>query len=211
MTRYLKPLCLAMLAALAISAVVASAAMAVPQFTASKYPATVAGSSSERTHVFNTEAGKVECDADFTGSLSGASSTLTLKPTYTNCRAFGFAEATVSSSHCWYVLHATEKVGATSYKSHVDIACEFLVDAIEITAGTCKMTIGPQNGLTTFATSGALGSLTVNPEISNFTYVVTQDGFLCPFGGTGSKTKGTYSGDVLVTNTGGGTWEVSGE
>ena len=51
----------------------------------------------------------------------------------------------------------------------------------------------------------------VKPAVEKIAYTVTQDGFLCPFGGTGNKTDGKYTGEVTLSRVGGGSIAVSGE
>ena len=210
MIRNLKVLGLAIAAVMAMSAMMASAASAVPQFTASAYPATVTGSNTKGSEVFTTEGGKVECDSHFVShSLSGASSTLTVTPTYTNCEAWGLP-ATVQTEGCTYVLHATEKVSSGVYNNHVDIVCPS-GKSIKITTTICIVEVKGQNGLTTVKTTNSGGSVTVEPNVSSVAYTVTADRWACPFGGTGNKTDGKYTGHVVVSRVGGGSIEVSGE
>ena len=197
MTRNLKVLGLAFVAVLAMSAVVANAASAA-NFVASKYPATFTGSNTKGTEKFHTEAGDVECDSHFEGTESGASSTATAHPTYTNCEAFLGLSATVDTTGCNYVFHLTSTTAATT-----DVECAE-GKVITVTAGTCKLTIGAQTGLTSTALAASGGKITVSPNVSSIKYTVTQDGFLCPFGGTGSKTDGTYTGSVTIANTASG-------
>jgi hypothetical protein len=221
MTRKFKALGLAFIAVVAMSAIGASAAEAVPQFTCSTYPCTATGANTKGSEVFTTEAGKVECDSHFlvesfnakATDLHGPASTVTVTPTYTGCEAFGFLSATVTTTGCDYVFHATEKVATNVYKHHVDVVCEG-ANTIKISAagGLCKAEIKPQNGLTTVKTENiAGGTVTVLPEVSNVAYTVTTDGFGCPFSGTGNKTDGKYTGDVVISRVGGGTVSVSGE
>ncbi len=198
-------------ALLVLSAVMASAALALPQFTASSYPASVTGSNTKGGEVFTTEAGKIECDGHFLShSLSAASSTLTVTPTYTNCKAFGSLSATVNTEGCSYVLHATEAASGTSL-SHFDIACP-AGKSIKITAGNCKFEFPPDTGRTSAHLVNSGGALIVTWPFPNLTYRVTQDGFLCPFNGTGEHfDTAQYSGAVTWSRVGGGTVSVSGE
>jgi hypothetical protein len=196
--RKLNRFALAFVAVLAMSAVVASAAQAVPQFTASAYPAIGTGSNKAGSETFTTEAGTVQCDSHFRGVLTEASSTLTVTPKYTECVAFGFLGATVNTEGCTYVFHATEKVENNVYRAHVDVSCPE-GQSIKITAATCKAEVKSQTGLTTVkGTNLAGGSVTVEPNVTNIAMTVTQDGFGCPFSGTGAKT-GSYHGDVVVS------------
>jgi hypothetical protein len=207
----LRTIGLACAAVLALSAVFAATAIATPQFTGSSYPTGLTGSSFRGSLVLTTEAGKVECDSHFLSQFYfSADSTLELAPTFTNCMAFGFLSATVNPEFCDLVLHATEMAAPGVYRHHFDVDCNG-GDSIKITASTCKAEIKDQNGLTTVKTSNLVnGSITVQPEVSGIAYTVTQDGFLCPFGGTGNKTDGTYTGDVVLSRFGGGWAGVSG-
>jgi hypothetical protein len=206
----LRTIGLACAAVLALSAAIAATAAATPQFTGSSYPTGLTGSSIRGSLVLTTEGGKVECDSHFLSQFYfSADTTLELAPTFTNCIAFGFLSATVNPEFCDFVLHATEgSLGV--YQHHFDVDCNG-GDSVKITASTCKAEIKDQNGLTSVKTSNlAGGSITVQPNIGGIAYTVTQDGFLCPFGGTGNKTGATYTGDVVLSRFGGGTAGVSG-
>ena len=77
--------------ALALSAVVASAAQAAPEFWAEEFPASVFGK-----HIGNvamTDEGSIVCEeGSYTGELKKeASSTLTLTPKYGKCKSPGLA------------------------------------------------------------------------------------------------------------------------
>jgi hypothetical protein len=197
-------------ALLALQAIAASAAHAVPSYTASAYPATGTGQASLGDKTFTTEAGTIQCDNHGQSPLAAASSTITITPIYTNCKAFGFLNPTINMESCNYVSHATEKVSAGVYKHHVDISCA-VGKSIKITAGTCKLELKPQNGLTTIQTTNlAGGTVTVQPNITGIAINVTQDGFGCPFSGTGAKTA-SYHGDSVTSRVGGGSISVSGE
>jgi hypothetical protein len=198
-------------ALLAVQAIAASAAQAVPTFTSSAYPSTATGSSPLGGTFFSTEAGKVECKSHAaTHAQAEASTTTTVTSTYTECKAFGFLSATVNNEGCGRVSHATEKVSEGVYRHHVDISCE-AGKSIKVTAGTCKMEVKSQNGLTTVkSTNLAGGTITVQLEVAGIAHTVTQDGFACPFNGVGNKANATLSGDVVVSRVGGGSISVSG-
>jgi hypothetical protein len=206
MIRNLKVLALAVGALLALTAMMASAATAA-QYTASSYPATATGSNTKGSEVFNTEGGKVECDSHFvTHALGEASSTITATPTYTNCEAFGFLSATVNTEECSYVFHVSGS--SPTFSNTVDVVCP-AGQSIKVTASTCKAEIKGQTGLSSVAASNSGSSVLVKPNVSKIAYTVTQDGFLCPFGGTGNKTDGSYTGEVTISRVGGGSVSVS--
>ncbi len=210
MIRNIKILGITVVAAMALSAVVASAAMAVPQFTASTYPAQVTGTSAVGAEKFKTDGGTIECKGHFlSASLGAANSTLTVTPKYSECTAFGGLNATFNTEGCTYVFHATELVSAGVYKHHVDIVCP-AGQSVKFVASTCKAEIKSQTGLTTVKTTNSGTSVVVNPEVTKIAYTVTEDGFLCPFTGTGSTNNGEYTGAVTVSRVGGGSASVSG-
>jgi hypothetical protein len=197
MNRKFGALGVACLAVLAMSAIFGTAAQANPTahvFTAAKYPATLTGSNPVGKETFTTEGGVVKCASSFHGELTGRTQTLTATPTYTGCEAFGFVEAKVIMNGCNYLFHLTTLVPAsTTYQAHVDVVCP-AGKVIEINAGTCKITIGGQNGLTTVDLQNvAGGKVSVTPTVANIGYTVTQDGFGCPFAGTGAKGGATYT------------------
>jgi len=203
MIRNLKALGLALVAVLAMSAVVASAAQAVPQYTCGSYSCTSTGSNTSGSETFTTEGGTVQCDSHFaSASLSSASSTLTVTPSYSNCTAFGFLNADVHENGCTYVFHAKSKLGTDHYSSTVDIQCPAGAQMV-ITASTCEVAVGAtgNEGLSSVTTQNlAGGKVTVVPNVANITMNVLKDGFGCPFSGTGHK-KGTYHGDVVMSST----------
>jgi hypothetical protein len=209
MIRNLKSLGLALVAVLAMSAFVASAASAAPEFTASAYPATSTGSNTKGSEAFTLDGTSVLCDSHFVSNkLEAANSTLTVSPTYTNCEAFGFISADVTVEGCTYVFHATELVSAGVYNHHVDVVCP-TGKSIKIEAGTCVAEVKAQTNRTTVKTTNLKdGTVTVEPNVSVST-TVTNDGFGCPLAGTGTR-NATYHGDVVVSRVGGGSVSVSG-
>jgi hypothetical protein len=182
MTHKLKSLGVALVAVLALTAVMASAASAA-SFTSSTYPITATGESAVGNGVFTVEHGKtVECRGHFEGTLTAPSSDLTVTATYTNCKAFGFVEASVTG--CKYTFTA---VSTTS--SNVDV-----VNPCTIIASNCHVTVENQGPLSSVAiTNNAGGDVSVKANVSAIKYNVIKDGFLCPFTGTGAKFGGTYT------------------
>ncbi len=191
MTRKIKTLGVALFAVLALTAVMASAASAA-SYTASSYPVTGTAISEVGNDVFTTEGGTVECKSHFHATLGGTSKDLTVEPTYSGCKAFGFLSAEVTG--CKYTF--TEPTGtAPNFTVQVHV-----IGACTIKASTCHVTVpvqGPLNhvGITNLAT----GDVSVKATVSNINYTVNTDGFLCPFNGTGAKTGATYNQKAAVT------------
>jgi hypothetical protein len=202
MIRNLKVLVLAVGAVLAFTAMMASAASAA-SYTASAYPATIRGSHPAWDAVLTTEGGKVECATDWEGTLSAGSSTLTLRPNFWGCSAFGYLEATMNAEGCTYLFHAT-----STFSSTIDVVCP-AGQSIKITAGSCKVEIKGQTGLKSVGTTNSGSSVIAKPNVTGIAYTVTQDGFLCPFSGTGNKTGATYVGEFTLSRVFGGSISVS--
>jgi hypothetical protein len=200
MIRNLKTLGVALCALLALTAVVASAASAA-NYTASTYPTTGTAESALGNDTFTTEAGKVECKSHFEGTLAAASSSLTVKAKYTNCRAFGFLEATVNMRSCDYLFGTPALVSEHVYTGTVQVKCTNAAEPILISAGTCKTTVGEQSpsGHVIFKDTTAVGDVDVISTVEKIKYTVTEDGFACPFNGTGAKEGATYIQDKEIT------------
>jgi hypothetical protein len=187
MTLELKRLGLVVLALLALSMTVASSASA-DSFTASKYPTSVTATSAKGNDVLKTEGGNLECSTHWSGTLSALSSSITITPSYTECKAFGFASATVAMG-CDFVLYPN---GIT------DIECS-ASNKIIITASTCEVQIGTQTGLSKVELTNGSGDIDAKVNLSGIKYNVTKDGAGCPFAGTGEKTGGTYTQTSSMT------------
>ncbi|HSS04190.1 MAG TPA: hypothetical protein VLK89_03240 [Solirubrobacterales bacterium] len=122
MNRRLKLFAPAFLAVLALAAASASAAGAFAQFGAETYPASISGEQTE-SFKFESEIGTVVCKgASFSGSLSGASSQLSLAPTFKECTTSGTA-VTVESGGCSLLSHEAKEVGEKEFESTVDVSC----------------------------------------------------------------------------------------
>jgi hypothetical protein len=192
MTRKLKTLGVALFAVLALTAVAASAASAA-NYTASAYPTTGTALSALGNDLFITEAGKFECKGHFQSTLNAAGPDLSVKVHDTECKAFGFLNATVSD--CTYTF--TEPTGSNhSYTAKIDI-----VSTCTVLAGTCEYKIEPQGPLSsaTITNDTAAGDVSFKANVTGIAYTVTKDGIGCPFSGTGAKTGATYTQTNAIT------------
>jgi hypothetical protein len=198
MTRKFKTLGVALFAVLAMAAVSTSAASAA-NYTASSYPTTGTATSNSANQSFAFEAGFVSCAAHFQGTLKASSWNLTVIPVYTGCSAFGFLNATVNMNGCSYSFRSPAGSG-DEYSAFVDIVCP-AGKVIEITAATCKLTIGNQfsAGAVYFVNDTAAQDTTFDIHLIGIAYTVVADGFGCPFAGTGAKTGASYSQGFPVT------------
>jgi hypothetical protein len=199
MIRSVKMLGLAVVAVLAMSAVVASAAMA-ENFHSESSPTVLSGSQTA-THEFTTSVGTVTCTtATFAGEATGTSvSEVSVHPTYEGCKLSGInISVTITTTGCNYRFYnVASKSGPT------DIVCE-TGKSITVAGPGCTVTVGGQTGLNSvsYANEGAETSRTVKVTASVTGIAYSTKGFLC---GTSSKTNGTYSGPTSVKGlTGGG-------
>ena len=195
MIRKFKTLGLALVAVLAMSAVVASAASAT-NFTASDYPTSGTASSAKGNDDFKTEGGSVECKAHFhAGPLSEASETVTVVPTYSECQAFGFLGGSVDMNGCDYRFYTS---------GTVDLVCPGTKKVV-IVGATCEVTVAAQNSLSKVDLANSGNGISAQATIGGIEYTVTKDDFGCPFSGKGTKAGATYTQNaaILVSSTNG--------
>jgi hypothetical protein len=181
-----------------------------PKVKAGAYPATIHGST-QASQKFVTEAGSIECkSSSFHAVLSAGeieTSALTLTPEYKECKAtFLGVAATVEMEGCSYLLHVTEKTSSDNYRAYTDVTCP-AGKSIKITAFSCKAEIKAQTNRETVDLIDDTGGepkkdITMRPTLGGISYTVTQDGFICPFNGTGERTNGEYTSAENITLTG---------
>jgi hypothetical protein len=182
---------------LAIAAVLAMAAMSVSVASAAEFHSevehTILTGEQVGEDVFTVNAGTVKCKkANYEGTQAAKTTTTqTVKPTYSECVAFGFVNTPIDTNGCEYTFH-TE--GPTT-----DIVCP-AGKSIVVTAFNCEVKVGSQNGLKTvsFKTEGAGTSRDVktNVELAGIAYSQTSKSF--PGCTAGNFTNGTYKGAATV-------------
>jgi hypothetical protein len=196
--RNLRILGMGLLVALLMGAVAASAASANPQFHAEMEDTTLTGSQGElMANILTTDFGEMKCKvAKFDGTQQPEiSTTLTLKPTYEQCKMAG-ENATVTPNGCGYLFHLGENT--ETFEAKMDIECP---DAkkLEIDLPECTITIPPQTklGEAKFTNEGAEATRSVIADlnISGFHYV--EDGAGC-VGEEETTTNGKYTGQITV-------------
>lgn len=187
MVRNLKTLGVAVVAMLAMSAVVASAASANLKFHAAQTHTILTGSQTTQ-HVFQTNTGTVTCStATFSGTQQNATATeITIAPNYDNCIAFGFVSVPVHENGCHYLF---------TYDKTVHLQCP--TKPIEITAPGCTVTVGTQTiSPVDFNNNAAKTDVTVVATVGNIQYTNHDEGFVCT---GGQFTGGKYTGSTTVT------------
>jgi Trypsin len=172
-----------------------------------QYPVTLHGGVAGGVERIVTEGGSVECGkTSHHGLISEAAPAWTDTPKYEECSAFGFTGATVDMEGCAYEYDSIEDVSADNFKAGFNVTCP-AGKSIKVTGGSCKMEIPAQTGLTTVdliddTSASPKRDITLRPTVMSLAYTVTQDGFLCPFNGTGGKTCGEYNSTENLTITG---------
>jgi hypothetical protein len=193
----LKIIGLTAIAALAVSAVVATAAQANPQFHVESAPATITGEQSTQLQSTFTS-GSFSCG---TATLHGVSSvatatTLTVSPAYSGCTLFGFLNVALHMNGCSYVLDLTTNT-TNPYTAGFAISCP-AGKAIETTGPFgCVVSIGSQSrkGLSVGNNGVKISrSLTVAVNVANLTYTENTN---CPYG-EGNFANGAMHGSLTV-------------
>ena len=193
-TRYLG---FAVLAAAALTMLLGAGTASATQFRAEEYPTTLNGTQSV-THTFTTVSGTVKCQtANTSGTLSAASSSVSLTPEMKSCIAFGLVATPVLNS-CKYVLNSTNE--AEPFTGTVDIACSKEGDAMEFKTATCVLKIPAQKG---FATGLANSEFAIRSRNRRITETINAGGIkytqigACPKG-SGNFENGTLTGTSVI-------------
>jgi hypothetical protein len=201
MNRRLKSLGLALLAVLAFASVSVSAASAA-EFH-SEIAHTALSGTQVGEDVFTTNAGTVKCKkASYTGTSSAVTTPhQTVAPSYSECTAFGFVNATIDPNGCTYTFAAV--AGTPSpITGTVQIVCTGEKKYIEVTAFNCDVKVGPQGplkGITyTNAGAGKTRDVTVDVSLTGLHYEQSGTSFPGCSGGAGTFTNGTYTGQATV-------------
>jgi hypothetical protein len=189
MTRNLKVLSLAVVAALAMTAVMASAAQATKFTTSASSGTLTATQTSEQ--VFTTDAGTVRCStSNQEGAFSSTSfESLEVSASYSGCKAFGFLSATVAMGNCKYKFTGA---GQTGGKALADVVCS----SGEITVNTfgCVVHVPAQSNLSSVTFTNGAGDVNASANLTGIHYTQTEG---CP-NGSGTKTNGTLTGGATV-------------
>jgi hypothetical protein len=196
------------LAVVAVALGMASAPASAAQFKAGGYPATLTGSqlAGERIQTF-FGGPEVICEtATLSGTLAGASAEVLVHPVFGTCQAFGFLEATFTTTGCNYKVHVGALAGTDIWDGSYDVVCE-AGKSIKVVAGTCELEVKSVNGINEvdlIDETGSAADMTWRPLLANIPYTVTKDGFGCPLAATGNFNNGSGIGRYTVTATSGG-------
>lgn len=176
----------------------ATTALATLSFEASTVPVTVEGGQleGEEIELGLGSGGTAVCGSYLsTGMVEETPfSTLQVHPEFSNCKAFGFLNATVSTESC--DLQLSDGPGESA---DLAIACAGEEARIVISVATCEAEIGGQELPAGASVANDSGNLVASYEAEWLSYTVTEDGFLCPFPGVGEYEDGTIIGAETVS------------
>jgi hypothetical protein len=211
MTRNLKALGLALVAAMAFCAVVVSAASA-DEFRAESAPLTLTGKQDPGTlDKFTTTAGTLECEEatyHATTATSPASSITITPPVYGSCSVAGIP-STVHMNGCDYKF-TIDAAPATTGTVHVEcpttVGPPHVTHEITITVGfpTVKCTIHVHEQtiggiIYTNVGAGATREITIDVNATGLTYTETAGTGLGACSTSSTQHNGTYVGKATVT------------
>jgi hypothetical protein len=174
-------------------------------------PTVLTGKQHAGNDVVTIDAGTLSCnEATYTGEAVGTEVVeVTVTPTYSECKVFGFLAATVDTNGCQYKFSVLEKE-ESNFEGSVDLVCPE-GKKMEVTAPGCRVTIGPQSNLKkvtyTNLGSGATREVTVDVSLTGIAYEEhkVSPSFSCA-NETGATNNGKFEASALVTGeTGGGT------
>jgi hypothetical protein len=218
----LKALGLALLAAFAMSAVVASAAHATSKFTTANgdYPVVLTGTqegngSAANNYFESTTGNKVHCPeaaVKYEATITEARTSVTVTPHYgstTNSTCISTAGGlevtlTVHLNGCHFVINALANTSATDTHGSAQLVCPSGTE-ITITTVTCVTHIPPQtisSGIT-YTNIPAHGTtledyITVDVDVQNAITYTETDAFLCPYQGNTHTGEGDLRASVRV-------------
>jgi hypothetical protein len=192
--RNLKALGLAVLAVCAMGAFSAASASAAEFHSSTEH--TILVGAELGMDVTDVQGGEISCsNVNYEGTTSArTTSTVNVSPSYSGCIMFGLFGGTVYTNGCQYTIH-------TVPSNTFDIVCPS-GKAIEFLGAGCKVTFGPQTGLTsvTFTTVGKSPKRHIVAKLSLTGLIYTQhnNGGFCV---SGSYTDGKYTGEATMIGT----------
>jgi len=193
---------LTIVAVLAMSAVVASAASAAEFFhDAGVGVKARVTATNEGTHKFTAGIiGTIECKkATFTGTefVTSSQPTVTVSPAYSECTFLGVANVAVNTNGCTYTFNLP--TGTGPFTGTVNINCP-AGKKIAFEAKECKIEVGAQGPLSsvTFTNQEAVKPMSVKVVASVTKQIkYTASGLGCAV--IGEKEDGSYSGTAIST------------
>jgi hypothetical protein len=209
MAAHVKVLSFALVAFMASGALAASSALATEPTLQTQEDRTVTLEGEQPTgfnDLFKLDGSSVECASIIYSTVTetpDSATNIDLHPEYSGCKAFGFANATVATADCNYAFMPSGNESKFMSFNSGALTIECGEAPININAGTCSASIGPQTISTgvefsnTTTTPTAPGAFDVHTTAAPISVFKNKDGFACPFNGTGNTT-GNYTGTATI-------------
>jgi hypothetical protein len=198
MYRKIKALSLALVAALALTAVMASAASA--QFTSTAAHTTLSGSQST-AHQFTagTGIGAINCStASFGGTIPSSEAVMTLFPTYAGCKDSLGRTVDITKNSLAYTFISGANKGLFYNEGEI-------IFTVTASFGHCTISFQNQqvnNGITYTNNTPSAGRVTLHTATNNIHSSISGGAFACGTKAT-SSTTGTYTGSTVLSGNGG--------
>ncbi|HEU5252885.1 MAG TPA: hypothetical protein VFU16_06130 [Solirubrobacterales bacterium] len=204
---------IALVAVLALSALVASAASA-NQLTSPGNNSVSLTAIDTGNFVYSVDGQNVTCTESHyaTGAMAVPANAITMNAVYTGCTSFGFAGSTVNMGNCHYGFTTPEKINTDEYTSKLSIICKDTKNSASNTininssvfGSECSISIG-ETGNEALAhviihntTGNVPKDLTFTTTVTGIRIVKNKDNGLCPLSGTGTVNNGTFNGSLTV-------------
>jgi hypothetical protein len=203
--KHLKTLGLAAMAVLALAAMVGVSSASAKEFHSAASTNLV--SAIINPHVYNLTGAEVACNNitfNGTAAASGTSETIKVKPSYSNCNAFGFLSATVNTAGCEYKFNANTTTmdleGCTA-------------GGINVVISGCSSFVPNQTGINgiTYGNTNTAPNRTMDVKTASNNIkanVTSANLFGCPLTEGGKHNTGKYNGETgMMGATGETFWE----
>jgi len=205
MTRYAKPFGAMVLAALLITAVAASPAMALKEIRTAEAPRIITGALSAGSFVFKVNAGEIKCTtANIEGTMTKTDQpSLKVTPSFSGCSGLGFAKVDVITTGCSFTYTYEEVVietspGQTHTPGPMHIGCEG-GNKIKLTPTTfgvsvCTLEIPPLTPFEPRVDHKVLGT----PSYVQITYGIEQLEYTVKGGGKTCGAEGVHKDGFFI-------------
>jgi hypothetical protein len=200
MIRNLKVLGLVLVAVFAMSAVAASGAFAAVEFH-SEIAATTLKGEQVGTNVFHAGAGHdVECTtAKYEGTTTAVTqASVEVRPTFSGCRAFGFATTDVNTNSCTLWIVAATLKGFYQNSTHTGVCPAIVLTPTFLGSSVCTVNVKPGTTEYNLDVTNEGSSTTRDVKVTSTATGVPYEEVSGGGCGVGSGTNGELTGSVTT-------------
>jgi hypothetical protein len=134
------------------------------------------------------------------GEVGSPTKSLFVQPTFSECTAFGFSSATITTTGCEYHFLFPSKIATNVYTGEWFLNCSGSNKLI-IKGGTCEVQMTNQGFGESLELTNKGGWIKTELKIfKKAPMKVTQDGFLCPLTGTGERNGSVVGAAEMTTS-----------